>query len=360
MRRLYKMIQVKKNRIISNMIVLTGCLSFATVFCLLFQHVTQTDTHVSLLYVLAVLMVSRFTEGYVYGVIAAFVAVICVNFIFTYPYFAVDFSYAGYPLTSVVMFTVATIVSALMTQIKKQEQIKREIEKEKMRANLLRAVSHDIRTPLTSIAGAAAGILDNHEVLPDQKKLELVENIREDAQWLVRIVENLLSITRMNAENARLETQEELVEDVVGGAIGKFLKRFPHIQIKAETPEEFLLVPMDAILIEQVILNIMENAVIHGRTTSEIKIIVKADGQYARFSIEDNGEGIDEKILPVIFEGVIGQQEHNSGDQKRNMGIGLSVCYSIVKAHKGIMTAENKPDSGAVMTFLLPLSKEEM
>ena len=95
MRRLYKMIQVKKNRIISNMIVLTGCLSFATVFCLLFQHVTQTDTHVSLLYVLAVLMVSRFTEGYVYGVIAAFVAVICVNFIFTYPYFAVDFSYAG-------------------------------------------------------------------------------------------------------------------------------------------------------------------------------------------------------------------------------------------------------------------------
>ena len=326
----------------------------------MFKHVTQTDTHVSLLYVLAVLLVSRFTEGYVYGVIAAAIAAVGVNFIFSYPYFAVDFSYAGYPLTSVVMFTVATIVSALMTQIKKQEQIKREIEKEKMRANLLRAVSHDIRTPLTSIAGAAAGIIDNHEVLDEEKKLELVENIREDAQWLVRIVENLLSITRMNSENARLETQEELVEDVVGGAIGKFLKRFPQIQIKAETPEELLLVPMDAILIEQVILNIMENAVIHGKTTSEIKIRVMADEKFAYFSVEDNGEGIDEKVLPVIFDGVIGNQDHQSSDNKRNMGIGLSVCYSIVKSHKGTMKAANKSEGGAAISFILPLSQEEI
>lgn len=356
MRRLYKNMQIKKKRIINNMAVTIGCLSFATIFCLLFQHVTQTDTHVSLLFVLAVLMVSRFTDGYVYGVIAAFIAVICVNFIFTYPYFAVDFSYAGYPLTSVVMFTVATLVSALMSQIKKQEQIKREIEKEKMRANLLRAVSHDIRTPLTSIAGAAAGILENQAVLSDEKKMELVENIREESQWLVRIVENLLSITRMNSDKAKLDTQEELVEDIVGGAIGKFIKRFPQIQIKAETPEELLLVPMDAILIEQVILNIMENAVIHGKTTSEIRIHVEADEQYAYFSIEDNGAGIEEKILPVIFEGVIGHHENDTVDKKRNMGIGLSVCYSIVKAHRGMMKAENKPEGGARMTFALPLS----
>ena len=356
MRRLYKKMQMKKKRIINNMAVTIGCLSFATIFCLLFQHVTQTDTHVSLLFVLAVLMVSRFTDGYVYGVIAAFIAVICVNFIFTYPYFAVDFSYAGYPLTSVVMFTVATLVSALMSLIKKQEQIKREIEKEKMRANLLRAVSHDIRTPLTSIAGAAAGILENQAVLSDEKKMELVENIREESQWLVRIVENLLSITRMNSDKAKLDTQEELVEDIVGGAIGKFIKRFPQIQIKAETPEELLLVPMDAILIEQVILNIMENAVIHGKTTSEIRIHVEADEQYAYFSIEDNGAGIEEKFLPVIFDGVIGQHENDTGDKKRNMGIGLSVCYSIVKAHRGTMKAENKPEGGAKMTFALPLS----
>ena len=309
--------QIKKKRIINNMAVTIGCLSFATIFCLLFQHVTQTDTHVSLLFVLAVLMVSRFTDGYVYGVIAAFIAVICVNFIFTYPYFAVDFSYAGYPLTSVVMFTVATLVSALMSQIKKQEQIKREIEKEKMRANLLRAVSHDIRTPLTSIAGAAAGILENQAVLSDEKKMELVENIREESQWLVRIVENLLSITRMNSDKAKLDTQEELVEDIVGGAIGKFIKRFPQIQIKAETPEELLLVPMDAILIEQVILNIMENAVIHGKTTSEIRIHVEADEQYAYFSIEDNGAGIEEKFLPVIFEGVIGHHENDTERSSR-------------------------------------------
>ena len=264
----------KKYPVLMHVLFTVSMLGIATVFCFILEELTtpESSTHVPLIYVLAVLMISRFTEGYLYGVFAAVAAVVCVNYIFTYPYFAVDFTIAGYPITFLVMLAVAIITSALMTQIKKQEQIRREIEKEKMRANLLRAVSHDIRTPLTSIAGSATGIIENKEHLPKEQEMELLYNIQEDAQWLVRIVENLLSITRMNADGAKLETQEELAEDVISGAIVKFQKRFPEVNIQANTPDEVLLVPMDAILIEQVLLNLMENAVIHGKTTSKLII----------------------------------------------------------------------------------------
>ena len=347
----------KKYPVLMHVLFTVSMLGIATVFCFILEELTtpESSTHVPLIYVLAVLLISRFTEGYLYGVFAAGAAVVCVNYIFTYPYFAVDFTIAGYPITFLVMLAVAIITSALMTQIKKQEQIRREIEKEKMRANLLRAVSHDIRTPLTSIAGSATGIIENKEHLPKEQEMELLYNIQEDAQWLVRIVENLLSITRMNADGAKLETQEELAEDVISGAIVKFQKRFPEVNIQANTPDEVLLVPMDAILIEQVLLNLMENAVIHGKTTSKLIINLIVREQNAVFTVEDNGEGIRGNILPVIFEGNIGSHDEGESDKKRNMGIGLSVCLSIIKAHKGTMKAENKPEGGARMTFTLPV-----
>ncbi len=343
--------------IINNVLFTVGMLSFATLLCFLLEGLTlpESRTHVPLIYVLAVLLISRFTEGYLYGVLSAVAAVVCVNYIFTYPYFAVDFTIAGYPVTFLVMLAVAVIVSALMTQIKKQEQMRREIEKEKMRANLLRAVSHDIRTPLTSIAGSAAGIIENKDYLTREQEMELLDNIQEDAQWLVRIVENLLSITRMNSESAKLETQEELAEDVISGAIVKFQKRFPEINIFADTPEEVILVPMDAILIEQVILNLLENAVIHGRGTKNITVKLYFEDKIAVFMVEDDGAGIKESILPIIFDGMIGSNDESESDKKRNMGIGLSVCQSIIKAHKGTMKAENVMGSGAKMTFTLPL-----
>lgn len=348
----------KKFPVLSNIFYTISMIGVATLFCFVLEGLTipESRTHVPLIYVLAVLLIARFTEGYFYGVFAAVAAVVCVNYIFTYPYFAVDFTIAGYPITFLVMLAVAIITSALMTQIKRQEQIRTEIEKEKMRANLLRAVSHDIRTPLTSIAGSATGIIENKDSLTREQEMELLDNIQEDAQWLVRIVENLLSITRMNSESANLETQEELAEDVIGGAIQKFQKRFPNINVYANTPEDVVLIPMDAILIEQVLLNLMENAVIHGKTTENILLSIHIQDNKAVFVVEDDGEGIKEHILSVIFEGSIGGQDESESDKKRNMGIGLSVCRSIVKAHKGTMKAENREQGGAKMTFTLPLT----
>lgn len=344
--------------VIKNSLITVVILLLSTVLCFALKNFASTDTHVPLIFVLAVLFVSRFTDGYRYGVIAAMVAVVGVNYIFTYPYFQIDFTITGYPITFLAMLAVAISVSALTTQIKKQEQMRLEVEKEKMRANLLRAVSHDIRTPLTSIAGSAAGILDNQEVLSSEKVLDLVGNIKEEAEWMVRMVENLLSITRMNTENAKIDTREELVEEVVSGSVVKFQKRFPEIQVIANIPDEVLLVPMDVILIEQVIVNLMENSVVHGRAT-EIQILVERKKSEIVFRVKDNGSGIEPEVLPHMFDGSIGSSAGEPGDSKRNMGIGLSVCKSIVKAHKGNMQAANDKEGGASVSFTIPFEEEE-
>lgn len=341
-----------------NILITLTILAAAAVICFFLQQSVGTEAHAPLLFVLAVLFISRFTDGYGYGIFSAMASVIAVNYIFTYPYFAFNFTITGYPLTFLVMLAVALSVSALTTQIKNQEKLRLESEKEKMRANLLRAVSHDIRTPLTSIAGSASVILENKNALSQDKVMELVANIKEEAQWLVRMVENLLSITRMNAENAKIDKQEELAEEVISAAVSKFKKRFPGIETEVYVPDEILLVPMDATLIEQVLVNLLENSVIHGRTTSRIRIQVSKQEETAVFSVEDNGEGIEESVLPVIFDGNLVARGESS-DNKRNMGIGLSVCKSIIKAHRGNMRAENREEGGARMIFTLPMEMEE-
>ncbi len=338
-------------------LITAGILGIAALIALFLQQFVSTDTHVPLLFVLAVLFVSRFTDGYLYGIAASVVAVIEVNYIFTYPYFEINFVLAGYSLTFIAMLVVSVIVSALTTQIKQQEQIRLEAEKEKMRGNLLRAVSHDIRTPLTSIVGSASGILDNEEILPRERMLELVKDIKEEAQWLIRIVENLLSVTRINGENAHINTDDEIVEEIVGSAVLKFRKRFPEMEVETAMPEDVLMVPMDGILIEQVIVNLLENSALHGRTTSLIRIIVDKRPGRLLISVEDDGEGIRESVLPVMFDGSLQSREGEEYDSRRNMGIGLSVCMSIVKAHKGNMKAENRSEGGARVTFWLPMEE---
>lgn len=345
------------HKVFRNSLVTLGILGLAGALCLCLQRISETDSHVPLLFVLAVVLVSRFTEGYVYGILASVISVVGVNYVFTYPYFEIDFSMTGYSLTFFVMLTVAWCVSALTTQIKNQEKIRREAEMEKMRGNLLRAVSHDIRTPLTAISGAASVLLDNQGELSQADIRELALNMKEESQWLIQMVENLLSITRMESSSgeANIKTEEELAEEIVSSAVLKFKKRYPDMEVAAHLPEDLLLVPMDGILIEQVLVNLLENAVQHGKTTTKIDIYVEDLREYAKFRVEDNGAGIKESVLPIIFDGGLQSEENQNSDAKRNMGIGLSVCMSIVKAHKGNMCAENIETGGARFTFWLPI-----
>lgn len=325
--------------------------------CILLQTIGSSDGFASPVFVLAVLLVSRLTTGYLFGLIAAVLGVVCVNFIFTYPYWAVDFSIAGYPITFLTFLAVSIITCALTTQVRQQERIRSESEKEKMRANLLRSVSHDIRTPLTSIVGSTSVILENPGLSQEEQR-ELLETTRSEAQWLIRVVENLLSITRIGGNEARIVKQPEAAEEVMGEAVRKFRRRFPQLCVTVSAPEELLLVPMDVILIEQVLSNLLENAATHGKTTTRIHLSVETEGNYARFQVQDNGCGISPKVLPTLFDGTLRHTDSASGDGKRNLGLGLSVCFAIVRAHGGEMDAYNLEEGGAVFFFRLPLSEE--
>lgn len=344
---------------IRDFLVTTVIFFCATGVCALLQHVNSIDGFAFPVFVLAVLLVSRLTTGYLFGFLASVLGVVCTNFIFTYPYWAVNFTLSGYPTTFLVFLVVSIITCALTTQVRQQERLRAEGEKEKMRANLLRSVSHDIRTPLTSIVGATSAILENEDSLTEEQKRRLLTDVKEDAQWLIRVVENLLSITRMGSDTAQITKADEVAEEVLAEAVRKFRKRFPQMPVHVKAPDELLVVPMDPILIEQVLGNLLENAVLHATGATEIQLSVRQEENWAVFSVQDNGCGIAEELLPKLFDGTLRHNETTSGDGKRNMNIGLAVCTAIVRAHGGTLSADNRPEGGAEFIFRLPLQQTE-
>ncbi len=329
----------------------------ATVLSFLLDQMGGLTGHVSLLYVMAVFLISKYTNGYFWGTLGSFAGVLLTNYAFTYPYFAVNLTLTGYPITFPTMLCISVMTSTMVTRIKEEERLRLESERETMRANLLRAVSHDLRTPLTAIAGTTAALLESGDRIPPERQKELLRESHDDAEWLIRMVENLLSITRMNGGGAPLQKSPEAVEEIVSEAVVKLHRRFPQAKVAVSVPEALLLVPMDAMLIEQVLLNLLENAVLHGGRSDGIRIAVTREGGWAVFAVCDEGRGIPPAQLPHLFSGAPLRENEAPADGRRNMGIGLSVCLSIVKAHGGRMDAENRPGGGACFRFALPLEK---
>lgn len=312
------------------------------------------------IFVLAVFLIARTTEGYFYGMAASLLSMLLVNFLFTYPFFAFNFTITGYPITFLSMLMVSMTTSTLTYQAKRSTEIRLEAEREKTRSNLLRAVSHDLRTPLTGILGASSAILENDDTINQQERLKLLQGICDDAQWLIRMVENLLTITRMDEQSgAQLVKTPEAAEEILEAAVAKFRRQQPDWQVSVQVPEEFLMIPMDAMLMEQVLMNLMENVVHHGDGADRIWISLKREGNNGVITVQDNGCGVDPARMPDIFAGHMTANYGRDGDRKRNMGIGLSVCRTIVQAHGGTMTAENLPEGGAAFRVSLPMEEDQ-
>lgn len=240
----------------------------------------------------------------------------------------------------------------------KQRGIMVEAEKEKMRSNLLRAISHDLRTPLTGIFGASSALLENGESIGKETHDRLLSNIREDSQWLTRMVENLLSVTRIREGSVNMAKAPEAAEEIVAEAVRRVRTRFPERAILVKAPQTLLMVPMDGTLIVQVLINLLENALRHSPREAQVQVEVRREGSNAVFEVVDHGEGIDPYDLPYLFEGYQAGRERGA-DSSRGMGIGLSICKTIVSAHNGDIQAANREAGGAAFWFTLPLGGGE-
>lgn len=345
-----------------NFFITLCVLGGATLLCALIHNDDRTGTIPAIMiFILAILIIARTTDGYLWGIIASCVGVIVVNFIFTYPFFELNFSLTGYPITFITMLVVSMITSATSTQIKQNEELKIQAEGERIRANLLRAISHDIRTPLTSIVGATSVMLNDNGKLTEETRLQLLTDINQDADWLIRVTENILSITRVEGDTT-IATKPELAEELIETSIRKFHKHHPDsIPVEVSLPEQPLMVSMDIILMEQVLSNILENAVTHGKGASVIKVdLAEIDGQ-AVFSIMNDGAPIPHERISELFAADVRPDNDAKAGEKRCMGIGLAVCRTIVDAHGGRIWARNlKNDKGVIFYFSLPIMEMEI
>lgn len=259
------------------------------------------------------------------------------------------------------------LVEAVSTQIsfvierellyEKQQQSKMDIERERLRSTLLRSISHDLRTPLTGIMGATGTILDNFLLLDDEIKKELLQNIYEDADWLIHTVENILSMTKIDEGRIEINKNQEAVEEIISETLSRvnYLKKDHVLQVNI--PEELLLINVDGALIIQVLMNLIDNAVKYTVEGSIIEIKTWVDKNKVYFEVADNGNGIPDEILPYIFDRFYSGKNNIEG-VKQGTGLGLAICKAIISAHGGTIEAGNREFKGAFFKFYIPIEEE--
>ena len=239
---------------------------------------------------------------------------------------------------------------------REKQRMEESARQETLRANLLRAISHDLRTPLTSISGNAAILLEDTGDLDEGKKKELYDSIYDDAIWLNGLVENLLTITRTENGTMKLNIQPELVSDAIEEALRHLDRNAEKRKIVTDLQDDLLLAQMDSALIVQVLINLVNNAVKYTPEDAKITIGAKAEGNMALLWVEDEGQGIPEgtedKVFDMFYTGV-----KHSADSRRGIGLGLSLCRSIVQAHGGEIWMMNARPHGAKVSFTLPIAE---
>lgn len=230
---------------------------------------------------------------------------------------------------------------------------------EQLRANLLRAISHDLRTPLTSISGNASNLLSNGESFDQDTKTRIYTDIYDDSMWLINLVENLLSVTRIEEGRMNLHVSAELMDEVITEALHHVNRKSVEHKITVHSEEEFLLARIDAKLIVQVIINIVDNAIKYTPEGSEITIHTKKQQNRVVVKISDNGPGIPDDVKLRVFD-MFYSGTSKIADSRRSMGLGLSLCKSIVSAHGGeIMVSDHSPH-GTTFTFTLPAGEVQL
>lgn len=245
-------------------------------------------------------------------------------------------------------------------RLNEQQMLSREeTVKERYRANLLRAISHDLRTPLSGIIGTTEMLMDADGTT--ELQLSLARDIHNEANWLHSLVENILNLTRLQDGTLSLVRQMEPLEEIIESAISRVEKRTCECDIGVFMPDELVLVPVDAKLIEQVLINLLDNAIAYTKLGEPISIIAEKDSatQYLSVTVQDSGSGISSTDLPHIFQTFFTSRPKHA-DAGMGIGLGLAICETIVNAHGGSISARNRTNgTGAEFTFTIPLEVKD-
>ena len=227
-----------------------------------------------------------------------------------------------------------------------------------MQRDLLANVSHDLRTPLTSIYGSCSTVIDNYDSLGREQKIKLLSEACADAQWLNRMVENLLSVTRIDADGVAIQKTPTVLEELVDTVLVRFQKLHPGVPVEVKLPDDFIVIPMDSMLIQQVLTNLLENAVLHAKGMTCLTLRVFTLGQRAVFEVIDNGCGIPEEYQQSIFQPFF-RVDKSRSREKGGVGLGLSLVWEIAHLHGGSVRITESGKDGTVIELTLPISAEE-
>lgn len=242
---------------------------------------------------------------------------------------------------------------------KERERVAVFAKNEQLRANLLRSISHDLRTPLTSISGNASNLISNGNVIDNATKTQIYEDIYSDSLWLINLVENLLAVTRLEEGRMNINLTTELVGDVIAEALKHIHTKSEKQRITVIQQDDLLLAKMDARLIVQVLINLLDNAVKYTPSDSQITITAKRNGEMVCVSVADNGHGIPDEQKSRVFD-MFYTGSNKIADSRRSIGLGLSLCKSIINAHGGEITVTDNTPHGAIFTFTLPAGEVEI
>ena len=332
-------------------------LGAATLVGLLFSYLGFTEANIITIYLLAVLLASLVTTSRWSSLFNSLASVLIFNFFFTEPRYTLHAYEKGYPVTFAVMFIASWITGTLAVRVKEHGKKAAEAEvlaqKEQLRANLLRSISHDLRTPLTSISGNASNLLSNSSSFDESTKKQIYSDIYDDAMWLINLVENLLSVSRMEDGKMILHIQTELMDEIITEALHHIDKRGSLHCIKVLHEEDMLLAKMDGRLIVQVIINLVDNAIKYTPQGTDISIIVKKAQEKIVVEVMDTGEGIPDEEKKRVFE-MFYTGGTTVADSRRSIGLGLFLCKSIIEAHGGEMKLYDNIPHGSVFRFTLP------
>lgn len=351
---------VQSRGVLSSVLVMLTLQVITTALAVVLDYRGFPDATAVIVYVLGVMLTTMLTPGQAYSLISSIISILSYNFFLIYPRFSLAIDGLGYASTLAAMFLFSLIESNLMAVLRKNERLSMEArllaQREQLRADLLRSVSHDLRTPLTSISGNADMLLDEDARLSPEVQRSMIQDIYDDATWLSDVVQNLLGITRLEDADVHLQMSAELVDEVMEEAMRHISRDASRHVISVVPPADLCLAYMEPHVIAQVIVNLVNNAIAHTPEGSRIVLSASHDASNVIIRVSDNGPGIPDADKERVFESFYTSTD-NSADSRRGVGLGLSLCKAIIEVHKGSIWVEDTEGGGATFAFTLPLEE---